>query len=61
MIVLFICWFGSFVFEGDGAEDVWGGRVGRGEGAGVWVWGVTLKHLCLLSEQEACHDLRRVI
>ena len=44
MIVLFICWFGSFVFEGDGAEDVWGGRVGRGEGAGVWVWGVTLKH-----------------
>ena len=31
MIVLFICWFGSFVFEGDGAEDVWGGRVGRGQ------------------------------
>ena len=30
MIVLFICWFGSFVFEGDGVEDVWGGRVGRG-------------------------------
>ena len=39
MIVLFICWFGSFVFEGDGVEDVWGGRVGRGEGAGVWVLG----------------------
>ena len=45
----------------NGGEDVWGGRVGRVEGAGVWVWGVTLKHMCSLSEQEACHDLRRVI